>query len=238
MTIARITHFFSQAKKITLWRIRLRIDRLLPSKLDQFMKQVPGVIHVGANNGGERDAYAKYGLRVIWIEPDPEVFEILQKNIRGYVGQKAFQYLVTDQDDSEYEFHIANNNGASSSILDLKLHLELCPDIVYERTIKLRSATLTSLLMKESVRASDYPALVMDTQGSELLVLKGAKEILSSFQFIKIEVADFESYKGCCQLKDIDLFMKHNGFKEICRSKFAEHSGGGSYYDILYKRDA
>jgi FkbM family methyltransferase len=238
MTSTRITQFFTQARKLTLWRIRLRIDRLLPSKLHQFMKQVPGVIHVGANNGGERDEYAKYGLRVVWVEPNPDVFEVLQKNILGYVGQKAFQYLVTDQDDKEYDFHIANNKGLSSSILDLKLHLELCPEIVYERTIKLRSTTLTSLLMKESIRASDYPALVMDTQGSELLVLKGATEILSSFQFVKVEVADFEAYKDCCQLNDIDLFMKQNGFNEISRSKFAEHYAGGSYYDIVYKRDA
>lgn len=200
------------------------------------MKQVPGVIHVGANSGGERDDYAKHDLRVIWIEPNPDVFETLKKNIQGYVGQQAYQYLVTDQDGAEYDFHIANNQGLSSSILDLKLHSELCPDIVYERTLKLRSITLTSLLIKESVMASDYPALVMDTQGAELLVLKGATEILNAFRFIKIEVADFESYKDCCQLKDINLFMRENDFKEICRSKFAEHADGGGYYDVLYER--
>jgi len=113
---------------------------------------VPGVIHVGANNGGERDKYAKYGLRVLWIEPVPDVFEILQENIRGYVGQKALRCLVTDLDNSEYEFHIANNGGLSSSIFDFGLHSELNPEIVYERSIKLRSTKLTSLLMKESIR--------------------------------------------------------------------------------------
>jgi FkbM family methyltransferase len=223
-------------KKITLWRLRLRIERFIPSNMDGFLNQVPGLIHIGANDGGERDKYSKYGLGVIWIEPNPDVFENLRNNIAGYPGQKAYQYLVTDKDDLEYEFHIANNRGLSSSILDLNLHLALCPDIIYEKTIKLRSVTLPSLLKNELIRIDEYPALVMDTQGSELLVLKGAKDIVSAFKYIKIEVADFESYKGCCQLEDIDQFMKIHDFEELSRLKFAEIAGGGSYYDIVYKR--
>jgi FkbM family methyltransferase len=196
------------------------------------------VIHVGANAGQERDLYKNYGLRVIWIEPIPEVFRTLVANIQGYADQTAFQYLVTDQDDAEYAFHISNNAGASSSILELKLHKDIWPLVAYDRTITLPSTTLPSLLKREHINASDYDALIMDTQGSELLVLKGAVSILHAFRFIKTEVPDFESYVGCCQLKDIDAFLKQHGFQEISRRKFAERAEGGSYYDITYKRKA
>lgn len=238
MLTMHIKNVIRRAKKITPWRIRLHLERFFPPKIDRFLKQVPGVIHIGANDGGERDSYARRNLRVIWIEPNPEIFEILKQNLQGYSGQQAFQYLVTDKDEAEYEFHIANNNGLSSSILDLKLHKELCPQIDYEKTIKLRSTTLTSLLMKESISVEEYPALVLDTQGAELLVLKGAADVLDAFRFINLEVADFESYKDCCQLKDIELFMRGRGYQEICRRKFAEHAGGGSYYDVVYERAA
>jgi hypothetical protein len=55
---------------------------------------------------------------------------------------------------------------------------------------------------------------------------------------VKAEVADFESYAGCCRLKDIESFMAARGFKETSRVKFAAHPGGGAYYDIVYRRAA
>lgn len=150
------------------------------------------MIHVGANSGQERILYEKYGLRVVWIEPIPEVFETLKARIKRYPRQSAFQGLITDQDDLEYAFHVANNDGESSSILELKLHKDIWPEVSYDRTIILRGTTLISLLTREGIEASDYDALVMDTQGSELLVLKGAAPILHTFNFIKTEVTDFE----------------------------------------------
>jgi FkbM family methyltransferase len=203
-----------------------------------FLRKVSGVIHVGANTGQERDLYERYGLRVIWIEPIPEVFETLRMNLTGFPRQAALQYLVTDQDDAEYRFHIANNNGVSSSILDLKLHKDIWPEIAYERAITLRSKTLASLLEGEGIEPRDYDALMMDTQGSELLVLKGAVPILKNFKYIKTEVADFEVYAGCCQLADIASFLTPYGYREYWRNKFAERVEGGSCYDIVYKRRA
>ena len=51
---------------------------------DRFLRKVSGVIHVGANAGQERELYAKFGLRVIWIEPIPEVFEKLKMNVAKF----------------------------------------------------------------------------------------------------------------------------------------------------------
>ncbi len=203
---------------------------------DRYIRRISGVIHVGANHGNERNLYRKYRLPVVWVEPIPEVFDLLESNIKSYRYQQALKCLVTDQDNVEYEFHISSNDGASSSILDFKLHKDIWPEVVYEKTIKLQSLTLTTLLKQEGIDAGDYDALVMDTQGSELLVLKGAAPLLHNFKYIETEVADFESYEGCCQLKDIDSFLKEHGFKEYSRHKFAEHSNGGSYYDIVYER--
>jgi FkbM family methyltransferase len=215
-----------------LWRVR----SLLGRDPDRFFRRVPGVIHVGANTGQERVFYDRLGLRVVWIEPIPEVFATLQANIQAYPRQVALRYLVTDRDGVEYTFHIANNGGASSSILDFHLHKDIWPQVAYERTIALTSTTLATLLARERIAPGDYPALVLDTQGSELLVLRGAVEVLDSFRFIKTEVPDFESYAGCCQLRDIESFVKRHGFQEFSRHAFAQRPGGGRYYDIVYER--
>ncbi|MGC8828240.1 MAG: FkbM family methyltransferase [Verrucomicrobiia bacterium] len=203
---------------------------------DDFLRKARGVVHVGANEGQERDLYAKHKLNVLWIEPIPDIFNILKKNIINYPEQIAYQYLIADKDDVEYTFHIANNQGASSSIYDIKLHKDIWPEVSYQTSIKLKSITLSTLIKKESINLSNYDALVIDTQGSELLVLKGTEPILDHFRFIKIEVPDFEAYASCSQLKDVHAFLTARGFKEYTRHKFAEHPQGGAYYELLFIR--
>ncbi|HEY8164290.1 MAG TPA: FkbM family methyltransferase [Gemmatimonadaceae bacterium] len=191
---------------------------------------------MGAHTGEEREIYHGHGLRVVWIEADPDAFEVLRRNLVEFPEQRAIRCLVTDRDDAEYAFHIANNDGASSSILELHYHRDIWPTVAFERTIQVRSATLPVVLAREGIDPTAYDALIMDTQGSELMVLEGARSILKTFRYIKTEVPDFESYSGCCQLHDIADFMKRNGFRELSRHKFAERAEGGSYYDVVYER--
>jgi len=209
---------------------------LLKKNPDFLFKKISGVIHIGANEGQEREKYKKYSLSVIWVEPIPEVFEQLKSNIKEYPDQKAFKYLLADEDNKEIELKISNNNGLSSSILNLGMHTHIWPEIKYIKSIKLRSLTLTTLIKNEKIDIQKYQALILDTQGSELLVLKGAPEILKKFKYIVTEAADFESYVGCCKIQDLSYYLNNFGFKEIVRTQFASHSKAGNYYDVIYEK--
>ncbi len=55
-------------------------------------------------------------LKVIWIEANPAIFEILSTNIAKYKDQRALCALLGDVEGSLIDFHIANNDGQSSSI--------------------------------------------------------------------------------------------------------------------------
>ena len=103
----------------------------------------------------------------------------------------------------------------------------------FTEVIPLKSITLSSMSKREQIDLTQYDALVMDTQGSELLVLKGATDILDRFRFIKTEAADFEVYKGCCTLADLDDFLRVHHFRRIRKKSFAHKSGVGSCYDVL-----
>jgi hypothetical protein len=50
---------------------------------------------VGANEGQERDIYARHNLNVLWIEPLPDVFRILGENTSRTPRQTAENYLIT-----------------------------------------------------------------------------------------------------------------------------------------------
>lgn len=194
------------------------------------------MIHVGANSGQERQLYDNHDLEVVWIEPVPATFERLRANLTDFPKQCAYRYLITDEDGREYTFHLANNEEASSSILPFGRVQELYPEISYTSEIRLTSTTLGSFVLKEQIDLSRYQALLLDTQGSELMILKGAMPILDRFHFVKVEVADFEAYEGCCVLCEMDEFMHAQGFRQQERETIRSLAGVGSYYDITYKR--
>lgn len=212
------------------------VKRLRLSNPDAFLHRCVGVIHVGANEGQERAEYARKGLHVIWIEPIPEVFEKLKSNICSLSKQKAYQYLITEYDGVEYDLHIASNSGASSSILRFSRHSELWPEVKMERSIRVIGQSLTHFVNEQDIDLKRYDALILDTQGSELAILKGCGSTIKNFSFIKIEAPDFEAYDGCCRLEEIDLFMREAGFYEYARNRFASKRGVGNYYDVVYIR--
>ena len=203
---------------------------------DDFLRDVTGVVHVGANTGQERDKYARHGLSVIWVEPIPDIYAELVKNIQGYDRQRALQALITDGDNHPHVFHIANNRGESSSIFDLKEHSAVWPEVRYESQITLNSITLPSLFRRERIDASHYQAWILDTQGAELLVLRGSIPLVKGLKYIKTEVSDFDAYAGGCQLPEILEFMTQHGFREHYRKRFARGPQGGGCYDIIFKR--
>lgn len=207
-----------------------------PNKDAAFLPLLRGVVHVGANTGQERRVYDSYGLRILWVEPIPEIFARLQRNIAGYEGQSAVQALVADRAGVEVDFHIADNQGASSSMLELARHQEIWPEVHTQRSVRMTTTTLPALVQAAGLDMADYNGLVMDTQGSELLVLQGARPLLHHFDFIKTEVADFEAYKDCCQLHDLGAFMAEHGFDEFERRPFRNMQPGRAYYDVVYRR--
>lgn len=226
-------------KKLTnkIYRsIRYRIYSQRINYLEGFLAAAQGIIHIGANRGQEADFYATKGLPVIWIEPIPEVYKQLQSKIAPFLNQTAICALITDSDDKTYQFKIASNNGASSSIFQFKDHETLYPNIHYTDSMEIRGIKLDTLIEKEKIEISLYDTLIMDTQGSELLVLKGAEKTLQSIRYIKLEVADFESYSDGVTLDEIEDFFKQTDFKKSKQIKTDGLRKIGYYYEILFER--
>lgn len=212
-----------------------RIVRRMANKIapiDGFLRQTKGVIHVGANDGGERELYHRWGLPVLWVEAIPSVFDTLCENIKPYPRQRAVNALLTDQIGKQYKFNVSNNEGQSSSILELKLHKDIWPEVVYSTRIDLISTTLDAIVDD----VENYDLLVIDTQGSELTVLRGGKNVLRRIKWAKIEAADFEAYEGCATVRSLIEYLNNLGFHLKRKDKFATRRGGGAYFDLLFAR--
>lgn len=202
--------------------------------LDRFREDCSGVIHVGANSGQERHLYAQHRLPVIWIEPLDAPFKSLLMNIRNLPDQTAIKALITDRDGDRHILNIASNEGKSSSILDFNRHHDIWPDIHYVDKVEVQSSTLPTALAGTDWTACN--ALVLDTQGTELLILKGAEPILKHFKYIKTEAADFELYKGCATERELCRFLAAHGFMLRKKEISAEHPNGGTCSDLLFRQ--
>lgn len=214
------------------FRRAFRNIKPLPLGQNGFLAECERIVHVGANDGAERFLYESAKVGVIWVEPIPRIFKKLRSNIRGFRDQVARQALLAERAGRKVTFNIANNNGASSSMFDLADHEKIWPEVSFVEQIDLTTGTLDDLL----ANGPRVDAIVIDTQGAELLVLQGATRVLRSVRFVKAEAADFPAYEGGCTLDELAEFLGKAGFRETTRHEFAGAEGVGHYYDVLWTR--
>lgn len=240
-------HFFQRFWKSSfLMRLRRLKQRWFPKPehigigVDhplRFTERCRGLIHIGAHLGEEGWIYNALRVpQVIWVEGDPDLMERLKVNISNYRGQVACQALLAEEAGRAISFYVSNNDGASSSILPLGLHERMYPEVVVTLQKTLLSDSLESLLRVVDPQGR-VDAMVIDVQGAELSVLRGAGERIKQFRWVFAECADFELYKGCCTVETLTRFLQSRGFK-VARTDLKKAVGGvGNAFDVLFVRE-
>lgn len=188
---------------------------------DRHQVKPRGILHIGANSGQEAEMYASLNIRrVIWIEALPDVFLRLKEHLRAFPSHIALEACVSDTNDQEVIFHVASNEGQSSSLLEPTQHKVEHPSVKFDKRISLRTVRVDTLLEEQGLDmfiTGDW-LLNIDLQGAELLALKGMGDLLNHFQWAYLEVNYKELYKGCPLVEDIDAFLAEHGFqgRETC----------------------
>ncbi|WP_347485396.1 FkbM family methyltransferase [Vandammella animalimorsus] len=80
-----------------------------------------------------------------------------------------------------------------------------------EKIISIDVTTLKKWAQENSIKNIDY--IKIDTQGSELEILKGAEEILESVNCIDIEVEFNPIYEGQSLFWEVDAYLRTKGFQ-------------------------
>jgi len=134
--------------------------------LESIVKEGMNVIDIGANIGITTVAVAKRigGGKLYSFEPVPEYFGILQKNLSAneLENTEAFQLAVTDRLET-IDFY---QQGGFSGIIPAQ----------GAKKFRANTTTIDRFLSDEKIDRIDL--INMDCEGSELLVLREAKETL------------------------------------------------------------
>ena len=215
----------------------------MSSEFTYFKKyKVPlrGVIHVGAHRGEEVHQYEELGAKkIIWVEPNPDVFkemEILLNDASASADSAAFEYAASNVDHETVDFnlyygpdagHLVGNKGCSS-LLKAKGRFEDW----YQKTIKVETITIDTLVEENDFDYADYDLLNLDVQGAEMLALEGATKTLNNVNYISTEATwDNPDYVGNVMYDELKLFLESKGFKE---EEIINH--GENWGDVLFVR--
>ena len=126
----------------------------------------------------------------------------------------VYNAVITDIDNEDITFNIANN-GQSSSVLQFCTHAFEHPSVVYIDTIETKSITIDTFFEQNQIDSSKLNFWNMDIQGAELLALKGGTKNIPNATVIYLEVNEKELYKNCGLIYDIDELLSSYGFSRV-----------------------
>ena len=98
--------------------------------VNKYNMKIHGILHIGAHNCEELEAYKQYGLNnnnIIWVEANPLLVE---QNLKIDKSRIIKNFICCDTDVGKTKLNIANN-GQSSSILEFGTHARSYPSIKY-----------------------------------------------------------------------------------------------------------
>ena len=174
----------------------LKLEKLIA----KYGMKITGVIQAGAHEGQEVHTFVENGIKSgILFEPCIESFKVLEKVAPLYfsienIGLSSFDGYATMNKESQ-------NKGQSNSFLKPKIHLQYYPDIVFTETEDI------GVLRLDFFQIDTCNFLMMDVQGYELNVLKGATETLKHIDYIYTEVNREELYENCAMVEDLDNYL-------------------------------
>ena len=210
------------------------------------------VFDVGANNGASTEGYLQEKETYIYaFEPNPILFEDLQKKYENHPHYNIFQYAVADREGS-MNFYLAGardteqpthhiegeSNWGCSSLLPFSETVHEAwpnrPDFESFGAITVDVIRLDSFVKKHRIEQIDY--LHIDAQGMDLRVIKSLGEKISIVQEGVLEApADFSKriYKGSHTAEEAIIFLKENGFHV---SNIEKNDPEGNEVNIYFTR--
>lgn len=229
---------------------------------DVYQRHPLVLVDVGARGGLKKNwSAAARHLRLLGFEPDsrefgrladPDVeqgFSPARPARSGEPSNVFFDVALADKAGT-IRLHVARDAGLSSVFEPNAQFLDAFPEAGRFDTVDIRDVpadTLDNLLRTRDVQDVDF--IKADTQGSELLVLRGAAATLASAMFgVEVEVEFAEIYRGQPLFADVDPFLRGLGYqlfdlrpvywKRAAGRRIGGPRGQMAWADALYLKSA
>ena len=171
--------------------------------MDETLK----IIDIGASGGIDQRWFSNgFKVNAILFEPDPDAFEQLIKKKRK--NDLILDSALSDKE-KEIVFNICNWQQVSSIYeqnMDILKLFKNPQRWEIKKKITMKTFPLNDVLKKNSI--SDIDFMKIDTQGSELEILRGGTDYLDSIIGLEVESEFIEIYKNQPLYDEILNFIK------------------------------
>jgi len=191
----------------------------------------PTVFDVGANVGQSAKRFSELlpGCQLHMFEPSPTAFKQLQLNTRKIrnvhlcnagIGAELGTQLLIENDHSDMSSFLRPSSAGWGKVV---------------RETSVPVVTLDDYCTREHVKRIDL--LKVDTQGSELEVLKGATTLLAqqNIHLAYLEIIFSELYEGVPRFEDLHRFLARHGLRLVAFYNFVVQDGVASWCDALFR---
>jgi len=180
--------------------------------VSDYKINIKGILHVGAHYGQEYPDYEKHAIKnMIFFEPSVSSYKELLKTLPKKRNIKTFNIALGNEVGEKEMYVETANRGMSSSLLEPGTHSTLYPNIKFDTREMVKIDKLDNIDFDRSL----YNMINIDVQGFELEVFKGATKTLEFVDIIYTEINLEEVYVKCCQVEDLDNFLKQFGFVRV-----------------------
>jgi len=174
------------------------------------------MIDVGVHHGESFYDYESMGWTIFGFEPDPS------NRVKVKIGgKKTFLHdlAVSDVDDLELRFYTSDeSSGVSGLVPFLESH---------QSSFTVKTITLETFLKEKKLEYVSY--LKIDTEGNDLLVLKGYPFVDLSPQIIMCEFEDKKTQHLGYTYKDMGEFLVNKGYKVLISEWYPITKYGGQH---------
>lgn len=232
-----ILHKIKWKIKKILWSFNIDIVKKKKNFDDIYkikIKNKPIIFDVGANNGQTIQRFLSIFSKPIIhsFEPINDCCTVISKL---YKSNNIFiNNLALGKKLSKRIFYI-NKSNVTSSFIKISEKFKFKKLYQPKKIIKTNVVTIDNYMKLNNIKKIDI--LKIDTQGSELEVLKGANKAFKNkiIKFIELEVIINSYYKNNCKLFEIDHLMSKKKFDLYYIDEFNyDKNYKITQFDLLY----
>lgn len=214
-----------------LFRLRSYLYTHLSSKL-----HLP-ILDVGAADGKTACYFNEHFPKsdIIAYEPIPAMFEIACKNTGGKPKITVRNLALSDKKGTQ-QIHVTSNY-LSSSLNELNASaIQEQAESMQDKMKVLQTLTIqTSTLDEETSNLKELLFIKLDTQGTELSILKHGLQTLRKTHVVLVEMNNHRLYTNGCQYYEVDALLREAGFKLEDMIVTYRPKGQMEEYDALYR---
>lgn len=207
-----LTKIYSKKDKLKLNEHMILVD---------FVKNRENIVYfdVGANIGGTIKPFLEKKSQIYAFEPDPDNLKELYENAKGFNNVKISNKAVSNQNNKSVTFYNSSESRGISSLKNFtKGHKILCT---------VDTVTLSSFIQEENINHIDY--LKIDTEGYDLMVLKGHCWDKIKPDFILVEFEDFKTLQLGYNSYEMADFLVAKGYHVYISEWYPIEKYGGNH---------